>query len=41
MGLLDLTEAEWKSVEDLISETGDLLKIENKPSLSNLKKCSI
>ena len=41
MGLLDLTQAEWKSVEDLISETDDLLKIENKPSLSNQKKCSI
>jgi hypothetical protein len=41
MGLLDLTDAEWKSVEDLIRETNDLLKIENEPSLSNLKKCTI
>ena len=41
MGFLDLTDAEWKNVEDLISETNNLLKIENEPSLSNLKKCSI
>ena len=41
MGFLDLTDEEWESVEDLITQTNNLLKIENEPSLSNLKKCTI
>lgn len=41
LGLMDLTESEWKSVEELIRETNDHLKVAQEPSLSNLKKCSI
>jgi hypothetical protein len=41
MGLLDLTDAEWKNVEELISETNDLLNIEKTANLGRLKKCSI
>ena len=32
-GFLDLTDAEWDSVENLITEKKDLLKINNEPIL--------
>jgi hypothetical protein len=41
MGLLELTDAEWESMENLISETNDILSIEKSPKLSKLKKCSV
>ena len=41
MGFLNLTDAEWKSVENLISETNDFVSLEKSPNLSKLKKCSI
>ena len=41
MGFLELSDAEWKSVEDLISETNDLVNLEKSPNIPELKKCSI
>ena len=41
MGFLELSDAEWKNVEDLISETNDLVNLEKSPNVSKLKKCSI
>ena len=38
MGLLDLTVAEWKNVEELISDTNDLLNVEKTANLGRLKK---
>lgn len=40
MGLAELTDAEWESMENLISETNDILSLEKSPDLSRLKKCS-
>jgi hypothetical protein len=40
MGFLELTDAEWKSVEDLIRETNDLVNLEKNPNIPKLKKCS-
>ena len=41
MGFLELSDAEWKSVEDLISDTNDLVNLEKSPNIPELKKCSI
>lgn len=41
MGFLELSDAEWKNVEDLISETNDLANLEKSPNIPKLKKCSI
>ncbi len=41
MGLLELTDEEWESMENLISETNDILSLEKSPNLSKLKKCSV
>ena len=41
MGFLELSDAEWKSVEDLIGETNDFLNLEKSPNIPKLKKCSI
>jgi hypothetical protein len=41
MGLLDLTDSEWESMENLISETNDILSLEKSQNLSKLKKCSV
>ena len=38
MGLLDLTVAEWENVEELISDTNDLLNVEKTANLGRLKK---
>ena len=35
------SDAEWKNVEDLISETNDLVNLEKSPNIPKLKKCSI
>ncbi len=41
MGFLELSDAKWKNVEDLISETNDIVNLEKSPNITKLKKCSI
>lgn len=41
MGLLNLSDDEWKNVEDLIVEVNDILISEKLVEFRKIKKCSI
>ena len=40
LGLMELSDNEWKSVENLIDETNDLLNVKKVIETKNLKTCS-